>query len=1320
MANLGKLWFELGLKDRTDKDIEEIRKNVEKRLKELGVEVKITPDLSELKKVNVEIKTDTSQMINDIKAKLESANIELTPKVSIDNAMRTITSPKTLTIDTGSFATINNLLKQQGNAAEEAAKSLLGYQQSFDAFYKKSVTASGSIKAMEAELNKLRETYRSLSEVDRNSAIGRGLLQQINKADEALAKVNAEMANNSALAKVMGTRYNGLQVQMAQVARELPNFAMSFSTGIIALSNNLPMLAEEIARVRQEVALLRKSGQTVAPVWKQMLGALLNWQTALIVGITVLVAYSDEIAKWVESLIKGGDAAVYLAESQKKFNDLQKQASEDASKEIARLELLYNTTQDAAVSIDARREAVEKLQQLYPDYLGRLSEEAILAGKASDAYNLLTESIQKSASLRLIEERREKSIQALADAKEQENEALRKLTAWMQRSGETDLEKYIERIGTSSGGGTPMAMAKNAIKELDEARKLQEEIIKDTERWNEQYKSVFDKSVNAGQLDVLFRDMPEYRTYGKTLEDLRRSLSLSEITQEEYNKKVNEAKGVLLAAADAAKVGGSEVERLRAEYIAFNRMQNANKSTSGAGKLQDDAIKSSQQLKQAITRAELDLEQSRISLMKDGGDKELAQLRLNHQKRMAEIEKQTQELISKAREAEKAEWMKENPARKESDFTSKIVGVNDLPSEFQQTIQELVNTENELYKKSIQDYFDSVAKEFQGYLEKRKSIEEEFARKRKVLIQSGASADTIEESKKQENQALQQLDMEIAQRERTFQSWVNSIADMGIEELRRMLIEAQAELTRLEIAEPANAAELAKYRAMLIEIRKEIDKIQGGKGKNKTDSGAKEWDDLYKVLTKVNDAFIEIGDTVGGTVGEIIKQAGSLTTSFLQMVNAIKGVNAAVSSLEKASVILTAISAGMQLITGIFSIFNRTDYMEEFRKESEKLNAELLKIKENARIDSGEYDTIFGNNVWKNAIANIDAARDALERYQKTLDEIANRSIYEGIDENLADIFDIDLSKTFSSLEESLANMQVRVRHETWFRSAKYVSLKDAAPELFNEDDSINMDALAEFVNSDMFGKLSEENQRYLQDMLDNWETYQDALSSVKDYLTDIFGDLGSTMMDALVSAFEDGTDAAQAFTDSVSDMLEQLATNMIYSVTLGPVFEKAQKEMLGIFEDEGMTDDERFKGFTAVLEGLISDALSQQELANELMGKYREMAENAGLDIYTPEEGSGNKGLSSSIQGVTEDTANLLGSYLNAIRHDVSVKRSLLENIGTNLLPTISITAQAQLQQLNAIAANTKANADAAKRIDEALSSVITTGSKGRAIKIQ
>lgn len=1327
MANLGKLWFELGLKDRTDKDIEVIRKKVEKRLKELGVEVKITPDLSDLKKVNVEIKTDTSQMISDIKAKLESANIELTPKVSFDNAMRSIAGPRAITVDTGAFARIEALLNQQRKAAGGAADALSSYQRTFESFSKKSATATGSIKAMEAELNKLRDTYRSLSEADRNSAIGRGLLQQINNADEALAKVNAEMSNNAALAKVMGTRYNGLQVQLAQVAREMPNFAMSFSTGIISLSNNLPMLADEIARVRQEVELAKKSGQTVAPVWKQVLGALLNWQTALIVGITVLVAYSDEIAKWAEALIKGGDAAVYLAESQKKFNDLQRQASEEASKEIAKLELLYNTTQDAAVSIDARREAVEKLQRMYPDYLGKLSEEAILAGKASEAYNLLTESIKNSASLRLIEEQRAKASKALAEAKEKEMDVQSKINALMKENNADNEEELVKNaFAFSRNYGNYI---KNLISSRNAAKRQQQEILDDTGKWQKQYNSLFNRSNNSGQLDVLFRDMPEYSIYGKTLEDLKRSLSLNEITQEEYNKKVNEAKGVLLAAADAAKIGGSEVEKLRDEYIAFNKVQNANKTIGGvgSGKLIDDALKSSQQLNQAITKAELELERSRVSLMAEGGEKELAQLRLNQKKRMAEIDKQTQDIINKAREAEKSEWRQKNPTAKEGSFTSRITSVEDLPTQFQQTIQELVNTENELYNKSIQDYFSSVAKEFQGYLDRRKAIEEEFARKRADLFKSGASTETIQESDYQEQQALQQLDLEIAQRERTFQSWVSSIADMGLDQLRRMLIEAQAELTRLEIAEPANATELAKYRAMLIEIRKEIDKIQGGKGKNKTDSGAKDWDDLYKVLTKVNDAFIEIGDTVGGTVGDIIKRAGSLTTSFMQMVNAIQGAGKAVSSLEKASVVLTAISAGMQLVTGIFSIFNRKDYMKEFRQEANKLNEELRTLKANARIDSGAYDTIFGDDVWKNAINNIYAANEAFADYSKTLDDIKNRKYYSSFDSDngLWGDRDMDMGyvkdmkRDFDDAADSIANMQLQIRHSTWFRDAKYTSIKDAVPELFNEDDSVNMDALEEFINSDMFAKLSQQDKEYLQEMANNWKLYQDAIASVNDYLTDVFGNLGDTMMDALADAFENGTDAAQAFTDSVSDMLERLASNMIYSVTLAPLFEQAQKDMLNIMGDEAKTDEEKFDGYTAVLDGLINDALAQQGVATSLMERYQQMAAERGLDIYTPGDNVSSSSGDAGIQA-SEETMRLTNSYLNAIRQDVSVKRNLLENIGNNLLPTISITAQAQLQQLNAIAANTKANADAAKRIDDALSSVITIGSKGRAIRIQ
>lgn len=881
-------------------------------------------------------------------------------------------------------------------------------------------------------------------------------------------------------------------------------------------------------------------------------------------------------------------------------------------------------------------------------------------------------------------------------------------------------------------------MADNVIKYEDELKKL-EESSKNTKEFLDNLgksdkninglkeelkgwrKSVADfVSGNNSLKHLVPKEDDDYASWLKKLKD-----ELSDAKDELARKEGTKG----LFSEDDIKADKRRIQELQSVVDKFN-ISIDNKETKSTKNWSDILQNQLQSLKDFRVKAELEIEQAVVNSMAEGGEKELAQLNLNHKKRLSEIDKQTNEIVKKYKEAEKARWMKENPGKKESEFKSSITGINDLPSEFQDIIQQLVETENKLYTKSVTDYFNSVAKEFQGYLEKRKSIEQEYAKKRNVLFKSGASADTIKETYYQEDEALKRLDVEMAQRENTFQSWVNKLSSIGLEQLRKMLIEAQAELMKAEISDPDNGEKLASYRAMLVKIREELDKIERGEreaqGKDDNKGKIKDWKELYKVLDKVNDSFIEIGDSVGGTAGKIIKEAGQMTSSLLQMANAVKSIETNMEPLDKASVILTAISAGLKVVTGIFGLFNRTDYMAEYRKEVAKLNDELKKVKENARIDSGEYDTIFGTDEWANARNNIDAARDALMRYQSTLNDIKNRKVYEDVSDKVANIFDIDLDKTFDSLEESLANMQVQIRHSTWFRSAKYASLKDAAPELFNEDSSVNMDALAEFVNSDMFKKLSEENQRYLQQMLDNWSTYEEALDSVKNYLTGIFGDLGNTMMDALVDAFENGTDAAKKFTDSVSDMLEKLATNMIYSATLGPIMENAQERMLEITKNEELSDEEKFKGYTSVMEGMTNDALAQQEMAMKLMEEYKKMAKEKGWDIYTPDNEKQN-GLSQSVKGITEDQANVLGSYLNAIRHDVSVKRSLLENIAGNLLPTMSITAQAQLQQLNAIADNTKINADAALEIQKSaiaiqtsLSSVITQGKSGKAIRIQ
>lgn len=848
-----------------------------------------------------------------------------------------------------------------------------------------------------------------------------------------------------------------------------------------------------------------------------------------------------------------------------------------------------------------------------------------------------------------------------------------------------------------------------------DAQNKQKEIAKN---WRETISEFI--AGNAKLKNIKPKEAEEYADWLKRFKE-----ELSEAKDELARKE----KTTGLFSEDDINAARKRVQELQSVVDKFN-ISIDNKETKSTKNWSDILQNQLQSLKDFRVKAELEIEQAVVNSMAEGGEKELAQLNLNHKKRLSEIDKQTNEIVKKYKEAEKARWMKENPGKKESEFKSSITGINDLPSEFQDIIQQLVETENKLYTKSVTDYFNSVAKEFQGYLEKRKSIEQEYAKKRNVLFKSGASADTIKETYYQEDEALKRLDVEMAQRENTFQSWVNKLSSIGLEQLRKMLIEAQAELMKAEISDPDNGEKLASYRAMLVKIREELDKIERGEreaqGKDDNKGKIKDWKELYKVLDKVNDSFIEIGDSVGGTAGKIIKEAGQMTSSLLQMANAVKSIETNMESLDKASVILTAISAGLKVVTGIFGLFNRTDYMAEYRKEVAKLNDELKKVKENARIDSGEYDTIFGTDEWANARNNIDAARDALMRYQSTLNDIKNRKVYEDVSDKVADIFDIDLDKTFDSLEESLANMQVQIRHSTWFRSAKYASLKDAAPELFNEDSSVNMDALAEFVNSDMFKKLSEENQRYLQQMLDNWSTYEEALDSVKNYLTGIFGDLGNTMMDALVDAFENGTDAAKKFTDSVSDMLEKLATNMIYSLTLGDVFEKAQNKAEEIMNKDYSREEDKFKDMTELMGWITDNAIKAQGDVNKYLEAWKQIAKDKGYDIFTPDNEKQN-GLSSSIQGVTEDTANLLGSYLNAIRHDVSVKRSLLENIAGNLLPTMSITAQAQLQQLNAIADNTKINADAALEIQKSaiaiqtsLLSVITQGKSGKAIRIQ
>lgn len=225
-------------------------------------------------------------------------------------------------------------------------------------------------------------------------------LKDLQKTKEETAKTQAIDIDTEAVTR----KTNNLKMQFSQVARELPSLAMGPQMFILAISNNLPMLADAISDVRKQNELLAASGQKGVPVWKQLGKALLSPQTALIALISLGIVYGKEIGNWVKNL---GKAKKELSETQKlqqAVNTSHREGGKAASEESAKLKILYTASQDSSKSMKERNKAVDELQKMYPSYFGKLTNETILAGKAASAYDDLTKAIIRKGQAQAAED----------------------------------------------------------------------------------------------------------------------------------------------------------------------------------------------------------------------------------------------------------------------------------------------------------------------------------------------------------------------------------------------------------------------------------------------------------------------------------------------------------------------------------------------------------------------------------------------------------------------------------------------------------------------------------------------------------------------------------------------------------------------------------------------------------------------------------------------------------------------------------------------------------------------------------------------------
>lgn len=242
--------------------------------------------------------------------------------------------------------------------------------------------ARGSIDEMSQALGRMRTIYRSLNESERGSSWGQNLLKNIEGLDAKVKELDASMGIHTRNVGNYASGFNMLGFQIQQVARELPSLAYGPQIFFSAISNNLPMLADEIARAKKSVDELKKAGQTFTPVWKQIASSIFSWQTLLVAGVTVLTLYGKEITNWVASLFKGKEAALSLAQAQEKLNTTINEDGYAIGDQIAIIKELQIQWNKLGNNLSSK-------QQFIKDNSDRFKELDVAVNGVSDAENLL-------------------------------------------------------------------------------------------------------------------------------------------------------------------------------------------------------------------------------------------------------------------------------------------------------------------------------------------------------------------------------------------------------------------------------------------------------------------------------------------------------------------------------------------------------------------------------------------------------------------------------------------------------------------------------------------------------------------------------------------------------------------------------------------------------------------------------------------------------------------------------------------------------------------------------------------------------------------
>lgn len=717
---------------------------------------------------------------------------------------------------------------RQSSLLKQRHTELMAQNQQYSALIKNHstaiISASGSYYEMNAAMLELQKRYKALSEADRESSVGKNLIAQANALNNKLKEIDSQFGNYQRNVGNYASSWNGLQMQVQQIARELPNAALGLNMFIIAISNNLPMLIDEIKRTSDEVQRLRMEGQKTVSVWKQLMGAVFSWQTAVVVGITILTAYRNEISDWVASLFRGKKALDEIISVQDKLRIAQKGAIRDTIEERIKLELLYKAATDNKKAMEERIVAANELKSTFPKLFDNYTKEQIMTGNAKDAYRLLTA-----------------QIIATAKAKRVMNEVTKAATNYE----ETEFKRL------------------NQVYTVEKARA--------------EYQKFVDTGLSRTEAGI----------------DAKKKLEAEEATLKALKEQSIQYKNQM-----------NDLEKLVDVKALVNDPGKNNKAY-------DDEKKKAEEYAEYIKRITEDLSKSKIELIADGREREIAEISKEYDDRIKEIKGRTDEEIELRKNLETLKgkaiaeindkYDKELLEIEKTNLENRLASIGENSNEeLDKRLNLQIQLNNMMRDAEIKDAEkngEDVVAIRMKYMQRENSLIMRNLQERIGLIE----ANTDKVVNEQETSALKEANIikkQYANGEISKEDYEKKLYDIGVKyakaRLQTLLAEAKAEMALVDI----NSEKAKELQERINKIQAQIDELNNDDANKKQ----KEWIDKFKSgLSEMNDAARDtLGETAGifeGLSDIMVDVAEDGKLSFENMAQAVGKIVSGITSL---------------------------------------------------------------------------------------------------------------------------------------------------------------------------------------------------------------------------------------------------------------------------------------------------------------------------------------------------------------------------------------------------------------------------------------